>query len=66
MRVEHKKRKAITLALAEKLNETYHDNLLVGIERRKAIEARFKVELFIEPHAISAWTPRTAIVTWYA
>ena len=66
MLAKNRKRKAIALALAEKLNETYHNNLPVGIARCKEIEKQFNVKLFVEPHAISAWTSRTPIVTWCA
>ena len=66
MLADKRKRKAMNLVLAEKLNETYHSDLPVGIARCKEIEKQFNVKLFIEPHAISAWTPRTPIVTWYA
>ena len=69
MTTDKRKVAAITHAIVERLNEKQYDNdrkiRLWAIEKREEIERRFKVELFIEAHAISAWTKRTPIKTWY-
>lgn len=35
------------------------------VKIRKIIEEKFKVNLFIETHAISAWTPKTPIIRYF-
>jgi hypothetical protein len=69
MTTDKRKSFAITRAIIEKLHEKKYDEdreiRLLAIEKREEIEREFKVELFIEPHAISAWTKRTPIKTWY-
>ena len=59
-----RKRKAIQAAFEAKLNDNYLN--IDKIEKRKELESKYKVSLFIEPHAISAWTKRTPITTWFA
>ena len=69
MTTDKRKVAAITHAIVERLYEKQYDQdretVLRAIAKRKEIETEFKVELFIEAHAISAWTKRTPIKTWY-
>lgn len=69
MTTDKRKRIALTHAINEKLYERQYDDnreiAIEAIERRKQLERNYRVVLFIERHAISAWTKRTPIVTWF-